>query len=127
MRSKTGTVLAPIPDLSLLASQTCPLSDMKRLIVDFHREMENGLAGKKSSLAMIPAYMDRPTGEEKGRYLALDLGGTNFRIVELELKGGGVSRVTKTRNFVLNKAHLTGTGRGLFDFIADCVKDFVGA
>ena len=99
---------------------------MKRIVKDFHSEMAKGLAGKKSSLKMIPAYVDRPTGGEKGLFIALDLGGTNFRILELELKGNGRSRISKVRKFVLDKTHLTGTQELLFDFIADCNKTFLG-
>jgi len=46
----------------------------------FIQEMQRGLAGKKSSLAMIPTYIevskDIPTGK---RVIVLDAGGTNFR------------------------------------------------
>ena len=39
---------------------------MRRIIKDFHSEMERGLCKKPSSLKMIPTYVDRPTGNEKG-------------------------------------------------------------
>src|SRR3989338_10159181 len=96
------------------------LNDMKRIKKDFHLEMERGLAGKRSSLKMIPTYVDIPTGSEKGRFIALDLGGTNFRILELELKGGGKSAAPKVMRFTIDKRHTTGTASVFFNFLAEC-------
>ncbi len=101
------------------------LGDMRKIIKDFHREMEKGLSGRKSSLGMIPAYAARPTGSEKGSFIALDLGGTNFRVIEVELKGGGKSRILGVKNFTLNKNIITGSGERLFLFLASRVNDFI--
>jgi len=50
----------------------------------FVSEMEKGLTGDDASMKMIPTFVDRrPTGMEHGTFLALDLGGTNFRVVEV--------------------------------------------
>jgi len=98
---------------------------MNSIIRNFHREMERGLAGKNSSLRMIPAYVAKPTGEETGKYIALDLGGTNFRILELELKGKGKISPPYEKKFVLEKKYTSGEGKALFDFIAKCVKNFI--
>ncbi|MBI5144432.1 MAG: hexokinase [Candidatus Omnitrophica bacterium] len=101
------------------------LSGMRKIIKDFQSEMEKGLSGKKCSLKMIPTYVDKPTGEEKGRYIALDLGGTNFRILGAELKGNGKYKVSRVKKFVLGKRYITGTARQFFDFIAGCIKTFI--
>lgn len=98
---------------------------MRRIIEDFHQEMGRGLAGKRSSLKMIPAYVDRPTGKEKGEFIALDLGGTNFRVLELELKGRGRMSRPKSKKFVIDKKHMKGPGERLFRFIADCIGIFM--
>ena len=54
--------------------------DMDAYCDIFMQEMQGGLAGKKSSLAMIPTYIevgkDIPAGK---RVIVLDAGGTNFR------------------------------------------------
>ncbi|MCR6544274.1 hexokinase family protein [Dehalobacterium formicoaceticum] len=50
----------------------------------FRREMKQGLAGKESSLSMLPAYIqpkDQIPADE--RVIALDAGGTNLRIASL--------------------------------------------
>lgn len=100
------------------------LNELKRIKDDFLFEMVNGLKGKRSSLKMLPVYVDKPTGKEKGRFIALDLGGTNLRISQIELKGKG--RVIKRgeRKFILGKKYITNTHDELFDFIAGCIKRF---
>lgn len=54
-----------------------------------------------SSLArqpMLPTYVfGWPTGQEKGSYLAVDLGGTNLRVCHVELEGEGRFEVTQTK------------------------------
>ena len=100
-------------------------ADMGKIIRDFHKEMDLGLAGKESSLKMIPTYVDKPTGKEKGKFIALDLGGTNFRILELELMGNGEIGKPKIMKFALDRRTITGTGEGFFDFLADCLKVFM--
>jgi len=101
------------------------LPEIKRFIRDFHREMRKGLRGKKSSLKMIHTYVRKPTGAEKGRFLALDLGGTHFRVMSLELKGNRKTGTPKVKMFVLRKMHISGKGKALFDFIASCIKVFM--
>ena len=60
---------------------------------ELDKGLEYGLAG--SSLQMentfIPELLD---GSEQGRYLALDLGGTNFRVILLELENGKIINET---------------------------------
>ena len=101
------------------------LNGMKKIIKDFHLEMKKGLRGNSGSLKMIPTYVDRPCGNEKGKFIALDMGGTNFRILELTLKGNGRISAPKVMKFSLNKRHITGDGTELFDFLAGCIKDFL--
>lgn len=74
---------------------------------------------------MIPSFVTgRPTGDEKGKYLALDLGGTNLRVCEFELKGDGQFSVHQQK-YVVAEELKTGEMRRLCDFIADCVDNFV--
>ncbi len=98
---------------------------IRQIMEDFRSEMIKGLAGKKSFLKMIPAYVDVPSGREKGRFISLDLGGTNFRILLLELKGKGKIVKLSERKIVLEKEYTQGKGKDLFDFIAGCLGDFV--
>lgn len=106
-------------------SFSVPLNDIKRIMKNFHLEMVRGLKGEASSLKMIPTYVDIPAGSEKGKFIALDLGGTNFRILELELKGGGKTAAPKAMRFTLDKRYTTGTASAFFNFLAECVKVFL--
>ena len=51
--------------------------------------MEMGLQEKThndSSVKCFPTYVEElPTGKEHGKFLALDLGGTNFRVVVIDI------------------------------------------
>ncbi len=98
---------------------------MMKIIKDFHSEMGKGLAGEASSLKMIPTYIEPPTGKEKGEYIALDLGGTNFRVLELDLYGSRKTGAARMMKFALQKEHITGNAEGFFDFIAACVELFL--
>lgn len=98
---------------------------IRKIIRDFHSEMVKGLSGKKSSLKMIPAFVDRPSQDEKGKFIALDLGGTNLRILELKLRGKGKVLTGAEKRFVLENGHTKGRREAFFDFISDCIKKFV--
>ena len=57
----------------------------------FEQELEQGLKNglKGSSLQMENTYvMELTNGKEEGKFLALDLGGTNFRVMLLEMSQG---------------------------------------
>uniref|UniRef100_M8AS50 Phosphotransferase n=1 Tax=Aegilops tauschii TaxID=37682 RepID=M8AS50_AEGTA len=93
-------------------------------------EMHAGLASEGGSkLGMIISYVDSlPSGQEKGLFYALDLGGTNFRVLRVQL-GGKEGRVVKQEcDEISIPAHLmTGTSQELFDFIAAALAKFVAS
>ena len=76
-----------------------PTETLQQLSRHFLQEARNGLAGRPSSLAMLPTYVtERVTGDERGDYFALDLGGTNFRVLRLTLEGDGrVGPITQAK------------------------------
>jgi hexokinase len=57
-------------------------------------------------------------------FLALDLGGTNFRVILLELSNGALIR-EQVKPYHLREEMRLGCGERLFDFLAECVSDFV--
>ncbi|NPU84489.1 MAG: hypothetical protein HPY65_08355 [Syntrophaceae bacterium] len=101
------------------------VSHSRSIIGGFHEEMARGLAGERSSLRMIPSFVGRPTGREKGRFLALDLGGTNCRVLEVELDGRGGASIAAASRFVIPQDRMHGAGELLFDFLAGCVDSFI--
>ena len=75
-----------------------PTQSLRELSAHFISEAKAGLAGQPSSMAMIPTFVtSRVTGDERGHFFALDLGGTNFRVLRLSLDGGGVVRAARAR------------------------------
>ncbi|XVF49100.1 hypothetical protein PTKIN_Ptkin03bG0241400 [Pterospermum kingtungense] len=107
-----------------------PNSKLKQVADAMTVEMHAGLASEGGSkLKMIISYVDNlPTGEEKGLFYALDLGGTNFRVLRV-LLGGKESRVVKQEfEEVSIPPHLmTGSSDALFDYIAAALAKFVAA
>ena len=75
---------------------------------------------------MLPTFVNkRVTGAERGDFYALDLGGTNFRVLRLTLEGDGKVGPVKSMKFSIPDAAKTGTGAELFGFIADSVARFI--
>ena len=94
---------------------------LRDLAGNFRSEMEKGLAREASSLQMLPSFLDRPYGCEKGTYLALDFGGTNVRVYLVDLLGEGKYIIKKRVSFPL-KSEQAG-----YDFTspsADCGELF---
>ncbi len=100
-------------------------ADMAAMVRDFQSEMEKGLEGRDSSLKMIPTFVDRATGKEEGSYIALDLGGTNFRVLGVRLDGRGGISVEHVGKYVIPTAVMRGSGEQLFNFIAGSIKEFM--
>ena len=101
------------------------VSDIRVMIDDFHAEMGKGLSGDESSLKMIPSFIDKPKGTEAGEFLALDLGGTNFRVLTVRLDGKGNANVPFASKFAIPQKDMQGTGVALFDFIVGCIDVFL--
>ena len=100
-------------------------ADMAAMVREFQSEMERGLEGRDSSLKMIPTFVDCATGKEEGSYIALDLGGTNFRVLGVRLDGRGGISVEHVGKYVIPTAVMRGTGEQLFNFIAGSIKEFM--
>lgn len=60
---------------------------------------------------------------EEGKVLALDLGGTNFRVILVEVEGAQFHVDNET--YSLSQELMHGPGIQLFDYIADCLHKFV--
>ncbi|XP_070230224.1 hexokinase-3 isoform X2 [Bos mutus] len=85
--------------------------------------MAKGLQGEASSLRMLPTYVRAtPDGSERGDFLALDLGGTNFRVLLVRVTMGGVQIASQI--YSIPECVAQGSGQQLFDHIVDCIVDF---
>lgn len=102
-------------------------SSYKRVMHLLNQEMNNGLTRHTQPVAdikMFPTFVrSLPDGSEKGDFLALDLGGTNFRVLLVRLQGHDIDIQSKT--YLIPQRIMLGTGTQLFDHIADCIGKFV--
>lgn len=102
---------------------------LKEIEKRMRNEMEIGLQKRtqpKATVKMLPTFVRAtPDGTERGEFLALDLGGTNFRVLYTHVgikNEGGVQMKSKT--FALPLEIIQGTGEGLFGHIVDCITEF---
>ncbi|ELT98250.1 hypothetical protein CAPTEDRAFT_18168 [Capitella teleta] len=90
-------------------------------------EMERGLGKEtvaEATVKMFPTYVrSLPDGSERGNFLALDLGGTNFRVLLISLKGEKVNMQNKI--YPISQELMAGAGEKLFDHIAGCISNFM--
>ena len=69
--------------------------------------------------------MGYPDGYETGTFLALDIGGTNLRVCEIILtEDEGEFDIIQSK-YRLPKELKTGTGDELWEYIADCLQQFI--
>ncbi|XP_073395103.1 hexokinase-1 isoform X8 [Physcomitrium patens] len=105
-----------------------PLYVLRHISEHVALEMQAGLNQPGGSqLMMLPTFIEKlPNGCEKGLFYALDLSGTNFRVLRC-LLGGPNARVIKQEYEVvaIPRALLLGTSEELFDFIAQRLISFI--
>uniref|UniRef100_A0A8B9I1T8 hexokinase n=1 Tax=Astyanax mexicanus TaxID=7994 RepID=A0A8B9I1T8_ASTMX len=93
-------------------------------------EIQTGLSKKtqdKATVKMLPTYVrSTPDGTENGDFLALDLGGTNFRVLLVKIRSGK-RRTVEMHNkiYAIPIEVMQGTGEELFDHIVACISDFL--
>ncbi|XP_060845114.1 hexokinase type 2-like [Rhopalosiphum padi] len=98
------------------------------LMKDMDKSIRNGLGKETNSSSVVKCYVtyvqDLPNGTERGKFLALDLGGTNFRVLLIEL-GDKNHFHMDFEIFKVPSQIQTGHGTELFDHIAKCLAEFV--
>ncbi|KAF4018875.1 hypothetical protein G4228_010598 [Cervus hanglu yarkandensis] len=93
-------------------------------------EMELGLGKQthdKAVVKMLPSFVrSTPDGTENGDFLALDLGGTNFRVLLVKIRSGKKRSVEMhNKIYAIPIEIMQGTGEELFDHIVSCISDFL--
>ena len=76
---------------------------------------------------MLPSFVNHlPDGREEGCFIALDLGGTNFRVLLVDMQPNNDDPILMdSQIYRIPKECMTGTGEELFDHIATCMSDFI--
>ncbi|XP_037835154.1 hexokinase-2 isoform X2 [Kryptolebias marmoratus] len=79
----------------------------------------------KACVKMLPTFVRAtPDGTEKGDFLALDLGGTNFRVLHVQVKEQKVVKMD-SQSCAIPQEIMVGPGKQLFDHIAACLSKFL--
>lgn len=104
-----------------------PIAKLKQIADAMSVEMHAGLASEGGSkLKMLISYVDNlPTGDEEGVYYALDLGGTNFRVLRVQLAGKSGIKSQEFAEVSIPPHLMVGTSQALFDYIAAELAKFV--
>ena len=104
-----------------------PLEPAK--LLQMSAELQRQFAPKllSSDICMLPSYNDKlPTGLEKGTYLALDVGGSTFRIALVELNGrqpGAKNmRIVTMKSYKIDEKVRQRSGTQFFDWMADKIQ-----
>uniref|UniRef100_A0A671L2D5 hexokinase n=1 Tax=Sinocyclocheilus anshuiensis TaxID=1608454 RepID=A0A671L2D5_9TELE len=103
---------------------------LRDIMARFRREMENGL-GRDTNLTatvkMLPTFVRSiPDGSEKGDFIALDLGGSNFRILRVKVSHEKKQTVQmESQIYETPEDIIHGSGSRLFDHVAECLGDFM--
>lgn len=99
---------------------------LRKVVKHFIDELNKGLTKKGGNIPMIPGWvMEFPTGKESGNYLAIDLGGTNLRVVLVKLSGNHTFDTTQSKYKLPHDMRTTKHQEELWSFIADSLKDFM--
>ncbi|KAL6858106.1 glucokinase [Amphichorda felina] len=100
--------------------------DLNRHVQEFLRQMGEGLEKDGTSMSQIPTYVTGvPNGTEKGLYLAVDLGGTNFRVCSVTLNGDTTFNLTYNKVPIPKDLMVNNSASELFAFLAKQIETFL--
>nr|CAD2171188.1 unnamed protein product [Meloidogyne enterolobii] len=96
---------------------------MQRLEQSFAEGLQNE---ETAVVKMLPSFIRATSvGKESGEFLALDLGGSNFRVLLITLHGDGKKGEMRHVTYGVPQELQQGTGEHLFDHVADCLHNFM--
>ncbi|XP_049295125.1 hexokinase type 2 isoform X2 [Anopheles funestus] len=97
---------------------------MRRVIKEINRGLSKETHAEADVKCFITYVQDLPNGKEKGKFLALDLGGTNFRVLLIHLKDENDFEML-SKIYAIPQSIMLGSGTQLFDHIAECLANFM--
>ncbi|KAL5614377.1 uncharacterized protein BROUX77_000214 [Berkeleyomyces rouxiae] len=99
---------------------------LKKITDHFVNELAKGLSVQGGSIPMNPTWvMNMPTGHETGTFLALDMGGTNLRVCQITLTEQKSEFDIIQSKYRMPEELKTGNKEELWEYIADCLMQFV--
>jgi len=100
--------------------------DVNEGVKEFVRQMGEGLEKDGTSMSQIPTYVTAvPNGTEKGLYMAVDLGGTNFRVCSIQLNGDTTFNLTYSKVAIPKELMVAKKAEDLFAFLAKQIEIFL--
>ena len=84
-------------------------------------------SAKTSHMNMLPSYnYALPTGREKGTYLAMDMGGSTFRVALVDLSGQeNPIRIVRMASWHVDESVKLLEGRAFFDWMAEKIEEML--
>ncbi|XP_059422554.1 hexokinase-1 isoform X2 [Carassius carassius] len=103
---------------------------LREIMARFRREMDNGLGrdtNPTATVKMLPTFVRSiPDGSEKGDFIALDLGGSNFRILRVKVSHEKKQTVQmESQIYETPEDIIHGSGSRLFDHVTECLGHFM--
>ena len=124
------TVFVSLQVLETLKAFDLSNEDIEEIMNLLRQDFDKGLSADEneraeSPIKMLPTYVRAiPDGTESGDFLALDLGGTNFRVLLISMHPSGEVKM-ESDIYPLDQALMTSDAETLFDYIAGCISLFV--
>ena len=101
---------------------------LEKVMAAMNEDFDNGLScnpeqNHKSPIKMLVTYVrSTPNGTEEGDFYALDLGGTNFRVLLVKIHDKKIEMSNK--QYAMDDSLMKGTAAKLFGYIAECLAKF---
>lgn len=108
-----------------------PLQTERLLAISAQLQDECRERLRKSDISMLPSYQHTlPSGNERGDFLALDVGGSTFRIALIRLAGktkpgSDGLQIRRIRSFFIDEKIRGLKGQAFFDWMADRMADML--
>lgn len=102
---------------------TAPLSMRNMIVMSDKIRDQFGSCLQSSPVCMLPSYTHAlPSGAEEGTYLALDVGGSTFRVALIELHGKGKMKILRESSAVIDNDVKLLEGTLFFDWMAENIE-----
>jgi hexokinase len=105
-----------------------PLAPAEMLDISARLQAQFAPKLQSSDICMLPSYNHKlPSGLEKGTYLALDVGGSTFRIALVELngrqRGAKNMRIVVMKSYKIDESVRQRKGKEFFEWMAEKIQE----
>lgn len=103
-----------------------PLSTRNMLAMSDKMRAQFRTSLQSNPMCMLPSYTYAlPSGAETGTYLALDVGGSTFRVALIELRGSGNMKVLRVSSSYIDNNVKLLEGTRFFDWMAQKIESML--